>query len=79
MTLSKPVWWDEWVDKSTPGGMPLKLLPNAPDEVKKGFEEWQEINAEYDRQWEDADKKRTGKPNKAAQEFLDLLTNMVAW
>jgi hypothetical protein len=76
MTLSKLARWDEWLDKSTLGGMPLKIKPNAPDEVKKSFKEWQEINAEYDKQWEQAEKKRSGKPNKAVQEFIDILTNM---
>jgi hypothetical protein len=53
-------------------GNALKLKPHAPDEVKNGFREWQKINAEYANQWEDADKNRTGKPNKAAQKFIDL-------
>ena len=78
MTLSKPIWWD-WLDRNTQGGKPLKLKPNAPEGMKKSFKEWQEEKAKYDKQWEDADKRRTGKPNKAAQEFLDLLTNMVVW
>jgi len=74
MTQSKPIWWD-WLDKSTPGKMPPKLKPNAPDEMKKSFKVWLNTEAEYNKQWEEADKKRTGKPNKAVQEFINLLIN----
>jgi len=75
VTLSKPKFWD-WIDKSAPGGSPLKLLPNAPDDMIKSFKEWQKIKAEYDKQWKDAEKERTGKPNKKALQYLNELIIM---
>ena len=36
----QPEWW-EWVDHDIPGGEPIKLLKDAPEEIKKKFEEWQ--------------------------------------
>jgi hypothetical protein len=71
MTESKPDFWD-WLDLSGPGGTPLKLRPNAPDEIKKSFKQWKKKKKKYDKQWAEEDKKRSGKPNKEIQALLDL-------
>jgi hypothetical protein len=34
MSSDKPEWWDKWTD---PDAAPVKLLPNAPDEVVDEF------------------------------------------
>jgi len=75
MTLSKPIFWD-WIDKNASGGSPLKLLPNAPENMKKSFREWQKIEADYEKQWKDAEKERTNKPNKKALQYLNELINV---
>jgi len=53
MTESKPFWYDEWYDINT-----RKLKPNAPDNVIKDFEDREKRRAEYNKQWEDANKDR---------------------
>jgi len=76
MTESKPIWWD-WLDTSIPGGSPLKLKPNAPEEMKKSFKEWQKKRAEYDKQWEDAHGKRPGLSEKELQELIERINNEI--
>ena len=49
MSMSKPEWWD-WVDLDTPGNEPLKLLEDAPEEIKKIFEEWKKQKTEEEAQ-----------------------------
>ena len=33
--------WDDWIDGDAPGNEPLRLRKDAPDEIKKKFEEWE--------------------------------------
>lgn len=40
MSESRPDWWD-WVELDKPVDEPMRLKKNAPDEVKKEFEEYQ--------------------------------------
>jgi len=51
-------------------------LPNAPDDMIKSFKEWEKIKDEYDKQWKDAEKERTGEPNKEALQYINELINM---
>ena len=39
--------WDDWVDLDAPGDEPLKLRKDAPEDIKKNFEEWKKKEAEY--------------------------------
>jgi hypothetical protein len=41
----KPDWWG-WVELEKPVYEPMRLKDNAPDEVKKKFEEWQKQKKE---------------------------------
>ena len=43
--IQKPEWWG-FVDWNEPGDGPVKLLDNAPDEMKKKFDEWKKQKAE---------------------------------
>ena len=35
----KPIWW-EWVDTKRHCNEPIKLREDAPEDMKKQFEEW---------------------------------------
>ena len=39
--------WDDWVNLDIPGEDPVKLRDDAPDDIKKKFEEWRKKEAEY--------------------------------
>ena len=38
--------WDDWVDGEAPGDEPLRLRQDAPEDIKKKFEEWQKKDTE---------------------------------
>ena len=42
-----PDWW-EWVNRDVPSGSPKTLKDNAPEDVKKKFEEWNRKRQEYE-------------------------------
>jgi len=76
MIESKPIW-EDWIDKSTPVGEPIKLLPNAPEEMKKKFKEWQKKRAKYNKEWEDAYGNRPGLPEKELQELIERVNKEI--
>ena len=45
MTTSKPDWWD-WKETRKELGEPIRLREDAPEEIKKQFEEWQKQQEE---------------------------------
>ena len=47
MMRQKPECW-QWVDLNVPGGSPLKLKKDAPDDVKEKFNEWNQKKLEYE-------------------------------
>ena len=77
MTESKPIWWD-WLDKSTPVGMPINLLPNAPEKMKKSFREWQKKREEYNKGWGNTDKKGKGITDKEVQELIERINKEIS-
>jgi len=76
MTESRPIWW-EWVDLNNPVGEPIKLLPNAPEKMKKSFREWQEKRAKYNKEWEDAYGNRPGLTEKELQELIEYVDKKI--
>ena len=38
--------WDDWVDGSAPGNEPIRLRDDAPEKIKKQFEEWKKRKSE---------------------------------
>jgi hypothetical protein len=38
--------WDDWIDGDAPGEEPLRLCEDAPEEIRKHFEEWKKQKAE---------------------------------
>jgi len=40
-SIEKPDWW-EWLELKKPVYEPMRLKDDAPEEMKKKFEEWRE-------------------------------------
>jgi len=45
MSSQRPDWWD-WIELNKPIHEPMRLKDDAPEDVKRKFEEWQKRKAE---------------------------------